>query len=167
VFDLDPGPGVDWATVIAAAREVRQRLDDLGLESFIKTSGGKGLHIVAPIAGAPWDAAKDFSHAVALEMAADSPDRFVAKMTKSLREGKIFVDYLRNGRGATAVAAYSSRARKGAAVSTPITWSELKPALTADKFTVLNLRQRLSRLPADPWADIGRVKQALPTLKRR
>lgn len=167
VFDLDPGPGVVWKTVIAAAREVRQRLEDLGLESFIKTSGGKGLHVVAPIRGAPWDQAKDFSHAVALEMAADAPDKFVSKMTKSLRQGKIFVDYLRNGRGATAVAAYSSRARIGAAVSTPVTWDELKPALTADKFTILNLRQRLARLRDDPWADIAKVKQKLPTLKTK
>ena len=167
VFDLDPGPGVDWKAVIAAAREVKTRLDDLGLESFIKTSGGKGLHIVAPIVGSPWEQAKTFSHAVALEMAADAPDKFVAKMTKSLRHGKIFVDYLRNGRGATAVAAYSSRARKGAPVSTPIAWSELKPALTADKFTVLNLRARLARLRDDPWAEIVKVKQKLPTLGKK
>jgi bifunctional non-homologous end joining protein LigD len=165
VFDLDPGPGVDWKAVIGAAREVRSRLDDLGLESFIKTSGGKGLHVVAPIAGAPWDEAKEFSHAVALEMAADSPDKYVSKMTKSLRRGKIFVDYLRNGRGATAVAPYSSRARKGAPVSAPIAWEELKPTLTADKFTVLNLRQRLARLKEDPWVDITKVKQKLPTLR--
>jgi bifunctional non-homologous end joining protein LigD len=167
VFDLDPGPGVDWKAVIAAAREVRRRLDDLGLESFIKTSGGKGLHVVAPIAGAPWDEAKEFSHAVALEMAADSPDKYVSKMTKSLRQGKIFVDYLRNGRGATAVAAYSSRARKGAPVSAPIAWEELKPTLTADKFTVLNLRQRLARLKDDPWAEIAAVKQKLPNLRKQ
>jgi bifunctional non-homologous end joining protein LigD len=167
VFDLDPGPGVTWKTVIAAAREVRSRLDDLGLESFIKTSGGKGLHVVAPIAGAAWDAAKDFTHAVALEMAADSPDKYVSKMTKSLREGKIFVDYLRNGRGATAVAAYSSRARQGAPVSVPISWEELKPSLTADKFTVLNLRQRLAKLGSDPWQEIAKVKQKLPTLRAK
>ena len=95
------------------------------------------------------------------------PDRYVATDDQERSAtGSIFVDYLRNGRGATAVAAYSTRARPGAPVSTPIAWSELKPALTADKFTVLNLRQRLARLRADPWAEIGRVKQALPTLKR-
>jgi bifunctional non-homologous end joining protein LigD len=162
VFDLDPGPGVDWHGIIAAAREVRERLADLGLESFVKTSGGKGLHVVVPIDAAPWEPAKDFAHRITLEMSADAPEKYVPKMTKSLRHGRIFVDYLRNGRGATAVAAYSSRARAGAPVSTPIAWSELKPALTADKFTVLNLRQRLAKLRSDPWAEIAKVKQKLP-----
>jgi bifunctional non-homologous end joining protein LigD len=120
---------------------------------------------VVPTAGIDWDAAKEFAHAIALAMEADAPDRYISKMTKSKRRGRIFVDYLRNGRGATSVVAYSTRARKGAPVSTPIDWSELTVRLTADKFTLQNIRQRLARLRGDPWKDIGRIKQKLPSLK--
>jgi bifunctional non-homologous end joining protein LigD len=98
-------------------------------------------------------------------MAADAPDKYVSKMTKSIRGGKIFIDYLRNGRGATAVAAYSTRARAGAPVSTPVAWEELGPKLTPDKFTLLNIPKRLANLKKDPWADIARIKQKLPALK--
>jgi bifunctional non-homologous end joining protein LigD len=164
VFDLDPGDDVPWSAVNAAAREFRQRLADLELESFVKTTGGKGLHVMLPVSGAPWDEAKDFAHAMVLAMEADSPDKYVSKMTKSIRGGKIFLDYLRNGRGATAVAAYSTRARPGAAVSAPVTWEELGPKLTPNKFTVLNIGKRLSALKRDPWADIAKVKQKLPAL---
>jgi bifunctional non-homologous end joining protein LigD len=162
IFDLDPGPGVAWADVIAATRELRTRLAKLKLESFVKTTGGKGFHVVVPIVGADWDTAKDFAHRLALAMEADAPDRFVSNMAKSKRKGRIFVDYLRNARGATAVAAYSTRARPGAPVSTPIAWSELSPRLTADKFKLGNLRARLARLRRDPWAEIGKIKQKLP-----
>jgi bifunctional non-homologous end joining protein LigD len=165
VFDLDPGPGVEWADVVAATKELRDRLAALKLKSLIKTTGGKGFHIVVPTAGIDWDAAKEFAHAIALAMEADAPDRYISKMTKSKRRGRIFVDYLRNGRGATSVVAYSTRARKGAPVSTPIDWSELTVRLTADKFTLQNIRQRLARLRGDPWKDIGRIKQKLPSLK--
>jgi bifunctional non-homologous end joining protein LigD len=167
VFDLDPGDDVPWSAVNKAAREFRERLADLKLESFVKTTGGKGLHVMLPVDGAPWDGAKDFAHAMVLAMEADSPDKYVSKMTKSIRGGKIFLDYLRNGRGATAVAAYSTRARKGAAVSTPVTWDELGPKLTPNKFTVLNIGKRLAKLKHDPWADIGKVKQKLPDFRRR
>jgi bifunctional non-homologous end joining protein LigD len=165
VFDLDPGDGVKWPDVNKAARELRERLAELKLRSFVKTTGGKGLHVVVPTNGTPWDEAKDFSHAMVLAMKADSPERYVAKMTKSIRDGRIFLDYLRNGRGATAVVAYSTRARPGAAVSTPVDWDELSPKLTPDKFTMLNIGRRLGALKNDPWADIGKVKQSLPKLR--
>jgi bifunctional non-homologous end joining protein LigD len=164
VFDLDPGDGVPWAAVNAAAKELRSRLDDLKLTSFVKTTGGKGLHVVLPTDGTPWDETKDFAHAMVLAMAADAPDKYVAKMTKSIRGGKIFLDYLRNGRGATAVVAYSTRSRPGAPVSTPIAWDELGPKLAPNKFTLLNFDKRLATLKKDPWADIGRIKQKLPDL---
>jgi bifunctional non-homologous end joining protein LigD len=164
VFDLDPGPNTGWKEVVAAARDVRARLDRLKLKSFLKTSGGKGLHVVLPIKPTPWDEAKDFCHAVAAAMAADEPDRYVATATKSARNKKIFIDYLRNSREATAVAPYSTRARPGAPVSVPIAWSELGALKSAAQYTVLNLPARLGRLRKDPWADIGRIKQKLPKL---
>jgi bifunctional non-homologous end joining protein LigD len=165
VFDLDPGPGTDWKDVVAAARDVRARLAQLKLKTFVKTSGGKGLHVILPIKPAPWEEAKEFCHAVANVMAQDAPDRYVATATKSKRKGRIFIDYLRNSREATAVAPYSTRARPGAAVSTPIDWSELGALKSADQFMVKNLPQRLARLRKDPWAGIGRVKQKLPAFK--
>ena len=165
VFDLDPGEDVPWAAVNKAARELRERLDAIKLTSFVKTTGGKGLHVVVPVDGAGWDEAKDFAHALTLAVAADSPDKYVAKMTKSIRGGKIFIDYLRNGRGATAVVAYSTRARPGAPISTPVTWDELGPKLTPNKFTLLNIGKRLAALKQDPWAEMAKVRQRLPKLK--
>ncbi|MGH6665391.1 MAG: DNA ligase D [Pseudolabrys sp.] len=165
VFDLDPGPGTSWKDVVAAAREVRKRLDSLRLKSFLKTSGGKGLHVVLPVRPMPWDTAKDFCHAVAASMAADEPERYVASATKSQRNKRIFVDYLRNSREATAVAPYSTRARPGAPVSTPIEWSELGALKSANQYTVRNLPARLKRLRKDPWANIARVTQAPPKFK--
>ena len=165
VFDLDPGPGTGWRDVVAAAREVRERLSALKLKSFLKTSGGKGLHVVLPIKPSPWDEAKDFTHAIAASMAADSPDRYVASATKSRRSKRIFIDYLRNSREATAVAPYSTRARPGAPVSVPIDWSELGSVKAANQYTVQNLIKRLSHRRADPWDEIGRIRQPLPKLK--
>ena len=138
---------------------VRERLDALKLESFAKLSGGKGIHVVVPVAGADWDTTKNFSQRIALGMAADSPQRYVGKMTKALRKGKIFIDYFRNTREATSVAPYSTRARPGAAVSAPLSWDELGRTKSAADFTVLNLKKHFRN---DPWADIGKVRQKLP-----
>ncbi len=165
VFDLDPAPDVGWSDVVAAAREVRGRLAAVGLVSFVKTSGGKGLHVVAPLDGADWATTKEFTRQIALAMSRDAPTKYLAKATKSARQGRIFIDYLRNGRGATAIAAYSPRARPGAAVSTPIDWSELTAKLSPDRYTVLNLPSRLARLKSDPWAEMGQVRQQLPGMQ--
>jgi bifunctional non-homologous end joining protein LigD len=163
IFDLDPGEGVSWSQVVEGATEVRDRLKSaFKLESFVKTTGGKGLHVVVPlIPSLEWDSAKAICKSMAEAMAADSPGRFLAHMTKAARKGKIFVDYLRNGRGATAVAAYSTRARAGAAVSTPIGWDELSDAVKSDHFRVQNLGRRLTHIRRDPWADFFSVKQRL------
>jgi bifunctional non-homologous end joining protein LigD len=133
IFDLDPGENVPWEVIIEAAYDVRNRLGTLGLQSFVKTSGGKGLHIVAPIQPeAEWDDVKTFAKAIAGTMVKERADRYVATVAKSARRAHIFVDYLRNDRGATAVAAYSTRALPRASVSTPLTWEELSPGLRSD-----------------------------------
>jgi bifunctional non-homologous end joining protein LigD len=167
VFDLDPGPGIGWKDIVAAAREVRERLAALKLKSFLKTTGGKGLHVVLPIRPTPWDEAKEFCRRLAEAMEADAPDRFTSVLKKSARGNRIFVDYLRNSREATAVAPYSTRAREGAPVSMPIAWEELKSLKSASHYSVLNAKQRLSRLRADPWKGIGKLRQSLPTIKRK
>jgi bifunctional non-homologous end joining protein LigD len=165
VFDLDPGPDLGWKDIVAAARDVRERLAQIKLKTFLKTSGGKGLHVVLPIAPTPWEEAKAFTQTVARAMEADAPDRYISTATKAKRGGRIFLDYLRNSREATAVAPYSTRARPGAPVSVPIDWDELGALKSANQYTVGNIMQRLSRLKKDPWAGIGRVRQALPKLK--
>ncbi len=146
---------------------MRERLAAIKLESFVKTTGGKGLHVVLPIKPQDWETAKNFVQAFAMAMAADDPDRYVAKMTKSLRGGKIFVDYLRNSLEQTSVGAYSTRARAGAPVSAPVTWEELGRTTGGNQYTVLTLGKRLGALKADPWKDITRVKQKLPDLRKR
>jgi bifunctional non-homologous end joining protein LigD len=152
IFDLDPGEGVEWTSVIEAAREVRERLREFGIESYVKTTGGKGLHVVSPFKpSVDWDELKNFTHGIALAMEADTPSKYISTMAKKARGGRIFVDYLRNGRGATAVAPYSSRARPGAPVSTPVGWDDLGPELTPARFNVANLGRRLAALKSDPW----------------
>jgi bifunctional non-homologous end joining protein LigD len=162
-LDLDPAPEVGWEDVASAAVEVRDRLQCLGLDSFVKTTGGKGLHVFAPLQPhADWAAVKDFAHGLAVAMAKDSPQRYLAVASKSARRRRIFVDYLRNGRGATAVVAYSARARAGAPVSTPLAWDELGPEMRSDRFGVLNLLNRLAHID-DPWRDMRKAARRLPT----
>ncbi|MEA3032121.1 MAG: bifunctional non-ous end joining protein LigD, partial [Sphingomonadales bacterium] len=130
VFDLDPDEGLGFGHVIRAAREVRERLKRLGLESFVKTTGGKGLHVVVPVEPtAAWREIKSFAKGVSAEMAADAPDKFLTKISKAERAGRIFIDYLRNDPTSTAVAPYSTRSRLGAPVAMPLTWDQVKPGL--------------------------------------
>ena len=169
VFDLDPPDDHRFADVKHLALRLRELLEgELGLTAFVKTTGGKGVHVMAPIEPvATWDEVKPWTRTIAEAMVADSPDRYVSKMSKRLRTGHILVDYLRNGRGATAVAAYSTRSRPGAPVSTPLSWDELGPDVRGAHFRVDNLAARLAHLKADPWSGFFKVKQQLPIPQAR
>ena len=161
IFDLDPGDDTPWTAVVTAACEVRDRLLDRGLASFVKTTGGKGLHVVVPLEPmAEWPQARAFCEDLAQAMAGDHPDRYVATSAKEARRGRVYLDWLRNDRGSTAVAAYSTRSRPQASVSTPLEWNEL-PAVRSDHFTVANLRNRLAFLARDPWEGFFAMKQRL------
>lgn len=163
VFDFDPGEGVPWSQVVASARELRERLEALGLEGFPKTTGGKGLHVVVPLAPeAGWAEVKAFARDVAEAMEADSPERYLTKAAKAEREGRVFIDYLRNTRGATAVAAYSPRARAGAPVSTPLTWDEVSDAIPSDHFAVTTIPAHVRARADDPWRGFDALRQTLP-----
>jgi bifunctional non-homologous end joining protein LigD len=164
IFDLDPGATVSWDQLKAAAAHLRARLRDLDLGAFVKTTGGKGLHIVVPIAPErTWHDVKNFSRSVAESLVREAPERYIATMSKAKRHGKIFVDYLRNNRTATAVSAYSTRARPGATVSVPLAWQELDQDLR-DFFNVKNVPERLAGLRKDPWYDYEAARRSL-TLK--
>lgn len=167
-FDLDPGLEIGWPEVIAGARILRDRLEELGLKSFVKTSGGKGLHLAVPIRPrTAWQEAKDFARAVAGDLVRRRPDLFTAEMKKAKRQERIFIDYLRNDRGATTVAAYSTMARAGAPVSTPIRWDELNRTMTPDRYRVDNLPRRLAALKNDPWPDFFTIRQGVTRTMRR
>jgi bifunctional non-homologous end joining protein LigD len=162
VFDLDPGPNVEWSRVVDTALLVRDFLKELGLTSFVKTTGGKGLHVVAPIARSrTWDEVKEFCHRVASVITAADPAHFAATMSKAARPGKIYLDYLRNERGATAISAYSTRARAGAPVSMPLTWTELRRVPAGNAFTVGNTPAHLKKRKRDPWEGYGKLKQRI------
>jgi bifunctional non-homologous end joining protein LigD len=162
IFDLDPGPDVSWKDVIAAAHDVRAELDARGLQSFVRTSGGKGLHVVVPLAPQhSWDDVKEFAHDVSVTLVDHQPNRYVATMAKSKRGGKVFIDYFRNGRGATAVASYSTRARVGAPVALPIRWEDLSRTTAADQFNVVNTLRRLKSRKQDPWKGFLLLRQSL------
>ena len=160
VVDLDPGPGVSWTRLRSAAREVRERLRQIGLVSFVRTTGGKGLHVVAPLEPKyTWEQLRVVAKSIAEAMHADSPAEFITTADKSQRDGKIFVDYLRNARGATSIANYSTRARKNAPVATPLAWDELGRISSPEHFKLGNIRRRLARLSDSPWAEFTELKQ--------
>ena len=151
-----------WSAVVASTRQVRLFLQELGLESFLKTTGGKGLHLVVPIDRRHgWEEVKAFCRRVAELIVTADPRHYTANMAKAARRGKIFIDYLRNARGATAILPYSTRARPGAPVSTPLAWQELNPRIPSDHYTVRNLPKRLALLKRDPWEGIAALRQGL------
>ena len=162
VFDLDPAPEVGWPQVVQGALAVKELLSRLGLKSFVKLSGGKGVHIHAPIRPSyGWDQVRAFCHAVARQLASEAPERFTAVLSKRDRTGKIFIDYLRNGRGATFIAPFSVRARDGAPIAAPIRWSALGPALRPDAYSVRTIDKYFTDYPRDPWSGFTRLRQRL------
>lgn len=164
IFDLDPGEGLGFADVVKAAREVRDTLKRRDLQSFVKTTGGKGLHVVVPIARRHgWADVKRWAKAVATGMAADAPQRYLTRIAKAERKGRIFLDYLRNDPTSTAVAPYSTRARAGAPVATPLHWDELTARFDPTVFTIATVPQRLARLGKDPWREMASLRQPLAT----
>jgi bifunctional non-homologous end joining protein LigD len=166
VIDLDPSPDVPWATTRATTRELRDRLAGLGLTGFLRTTGGKGLHVVVPLQRRHgWDEVKSFARALCERLAASDRERLTTSASMAKRPGKIYLDYLRNGRGATAIGSYSTRAREGAPVAVPVRWDELDRGLRPDQYTVGNVRRRLASLRGDPWvgfdAAAGRITTAM------
>lgn len=165
VFDLDPHASVKWSRVVAGARRLRTHLESIGLRSYVRTSGGKGLHVVVPLnPPAPWADVTAFAHAISSALAKLDPKEFVDVAGEKNRVGKIFVDWLRNSRGATSVASYSLRARPSAGVAMPLAWEALARVKSGDAFTIKNVAKRLAKLSEDPWADIASVEQVLPAV---
>jgi bifunctional non-homologous end joining protein LigD len=163
IFDLDPGEDLGFDSVVRGAVELRAFLQRLGLEAFLKTTGGKGLHLVAPIARRyEWPEVKRFARSVAEALARKAPARYLTKIAKADRRGRIFIDYLRNDPTSTAIAPYSTRARPGAPVAMPLSWDELSEDVDPAAFHIGSVPQRLKTLRQDPWADIFKTRQALP-----
>jgi len=163
VFDLDPAPGIDWKTLKAGALDVREHLAKVGLESFLRLSGGKGVHVVVPIRRGPdWQQAKAFCEALAGAMAQLKPKQYLATASKAKREGRIFIDWLRNARGATSVASWSLRAREGAPVAVPLRWEELAKVSGPDAFDLAAAMKRAKTLRKDPWEGFAQLRQSLP-----
>lgn len=161
-FDLDPAPELPWNKVVKAAFVVKQTLEQFNLKSFVKTTGGKGLHVVIPIKPTHnWDVIKNFAHSLVLFLEQEDPDKYTTSIAKKRRQGKIFIDYLRNQRDATAIAAYSTRARPHAPVATPISWDELSKNSKDTAFTIHSLPPRLDSLKTDPWEEFWKIKQTL------
>ena len=163
VFDLDPGDGVPWSEVVKAAHDTRKRLQTIGLASYCRTTGGKGLHVVVPLVPeADWSVVKPFCRTFAERMATEEPTRFLAHLKIADRKGRILVDWLRNGLGATAIGSFSPRARAGATVATPVAWREVTARLDPAAYTVLTVPARIARLKADPWSGFAATVQRLP-----
>lgn len=166
IFDLDPGEGLSFPDVVAAALEVKQALEKLGLRSFAKTTGGKGLHVVAPIdRRREWKEVKAFAKRFAEGMANEQPAKYLTRISIAERAGRIFIDYLRNDPTSTAIAPYSTRSRPGAPVATPLHWDEVTPKLDPARLTLETVPQRLRDLGRDPWEEIHEVRQGLPAEK--
>jgi bifunctional non-homologous end joining protein LigD len=164
VFDLDPDPALDFRFVVQAAQKLKEIFESAKLESFVKTTGGKGLHVCIPVEPElDWTQVKDFSSRIAEALAEHEPERYVSTQTKAKRKGKIFIDYLRNARGATFIAPYSTRARENAPIAVPLEWDELTPRLDPAGFTVRNVAKRLAALQSDPFARMTKHRQRLPT----
>lgn len=162
VLDLDPGPGVTWRVIKTAALEVRALFSSLGLESWVKLTGGKGIHVVVPIERrAEWDVVNAFAKTAAERLMRDNPNLYVAKASKAIREKRIFIDWLRNSRGATFAAPWCARAREGAPVSVPLTWDELSSVAKPDQFTIPKVMKMFAKGIDDPWEDMLSFKQRL------
>jgi bifunctional non-homologous end joining protein LigD len=160
VLDFDPGELVEWRAVLASAKRARRLLQTLELESFVKTTGGNGLHVVVPLAPRrDWQECLSFARTIAEAMVRSDPELYTIKFAKQGRERQILIDYLRNNRTNTSVAAFSTRARDGAPVSVPLAWTELREGLNPSQFTVRSVPERLKRLRKDPWADYFRLQQ--------
>lgn len=165
VMDFDPGPEVAWKDVVEGAFELKEMLDDLDLQSFVKLTGGKGLHVHIPIAPLyTWDQIKAFSQSLALELVSRHPEKYVANMSKKLRKNKIFIDYLRNGYGSTAVVPYSLRARPTSAIALPLEWSELRKVKTPQEFTLVKALKKIKSRKSDPWEGMLKLKQKISIL---